>query len=47
MSKSYTLNRDAIFFFFDAGRVKVNTKDCDMIQLKQCKHKKTIWNEKS
>jgi hypothetical protein len=24
MSKSYTLNRDAIFFFFDVGRVKVN-----------------------
>jgi hypothetical protein len=24
MSKSYTLNRDAIFFFFGVGRVKVN-----------------------
>ena len=23
MSKSYTLNRDAIFFFFGVGRVKV------------------------
>jgi hypothetical protein len=26
MSKSYTLNRDAIFFFFGVGRVKVKIR---------------------
>jgi hypothetical protein len=33
MSKSFTLNSDAIFFFFDVGRVKVNMEFDDLLEI--------------